>query len=158
MIERSGIEMWLFEIIGAIFFGLFLFLIFGAVAVFLDYKQESEMGVRLGETLNGSPPEKKNVIVKDGWLIGLEKLGIYIDGVEDYERELKRDLRELMNITLPEIANMPVGVDMKVKYGGVIKREIMAVIEKVDEERARKMRDEVEFLVEYGLGEKAKIE
>ena len=149
--------MWLFEIIGAIFFGLFLFLIFGAVAVFLDYKQESEMGARFSETLDGEPPKKNSrVIVKDGWLIGLEKLGIHIEGVEDYERELKRDLRELMNITLPDIASMPVGVDMKLKYGGVVKREIIAVIERVDEERAQKAREEIDFLMEYGLGERAK--
>jgi len=157
LIERGGIQMWLMQIIGGLFIGAFAFLGFGMWCVYMDYKQESEMGERLGDTLNGKPPERAEAKVRRGdWLVGLEKLGVYIDGVEDYEVELRRDLRELMNITLPEMAGMSVGVDMKVKYGGAVKREIMAVIEKADEERAQKMRDEVEFLVEYGLGEKAK--
>lgn len=157
LIERSEIEMWLMQIIGGLFIGAFAFLGFGIWCVYMDYKQESEMGARLGDTLNGKPSERSEVKVRRGdWLVGLENLGVYIDGVEGYEMELRRDLRELMNITLPEMAGMSVGVDMKVKYGGVVKREILAVIAKADEERAAKARDEVEFLVEYGLGEKAK--
>ena len=157
LIERSGIEMWLMQIIGGLFVGAFAFLGFGMWCVYMDYKQESEMGERLGDTLNGKPPERSEVKVRRGdWLVGLEKLGVYIDGVEGYEMELRRDLRELINITLPEMAGMSVGVDMKVKYGGAVRREILAVIAKADEERAAKARDEVEFLVEYGLGEKAK--
>ena len=159
LIERSGIEMWLMQIIGGLFIGAFAFLGFGMWCVYMDYKQDSEMGMRLGDTPNGKPPERADVKVRRGdWLVGLENLGVYIDGVEGYEMELRRDLRELMNITLPEMAGMPIGVDMKVKYGGAVKREILAVIEKADEERAAKARGEVEFLVEYGLGEKAKIE
>ena len=144
--------MWLFEIIGAIFFGLFLFVLVGAIAVYLDYKKENEMGTRLGATLDGEPPKRK-VEKKKDWVVGLEKLGIEIDGVEGYESELRRDLRELMNVTLPKIGEMDISEETRGVYANVVRGEIEKVIVKVNEERARKERDDMDYLMRYGLGD-----
>ena len=144
--------MWLFEIIGAIFFGLFLFVLVGAIAVYLDYKKENEMGVRLSATLDGEPPKRK-VKEKKDWVVGLEKLGIEIDGVEGYESELRRELRELMNVTLPKIGEMDISEETRGVYANVVRGEIERVIVMVDEERARKERDDMDYLIRYGLGD-----
>ena len=144
--------MWLFEIIGAIFFGLFLFVLGGAIAVYLEYKKENEMGARLSATLDGEPPKRK-VEEKKDWVVGLDKLGIEIDGVEGYESELRRELRELMNVTLPKIGEMDVSEETRGIYANVVKGEIERVIVMVDEERARKERDDMDYLIRYGLGD-----
>ena len=144
--------MWLFEIIGAIFFGLFLFVLVGAIAVYLDYKKENEMGARLGATLNGEPPKRKEEEKKE-WVVGLEKLGVQIDGVEGYESELRRELRELMNVTLPKIGEMDISEETREIYANVVRGEMEKVIVKVNEERARKERDDMDYLIRYGLGD-----
>lgn len=144
--------MWLFEIIGAIFFGLFLFVLVGAIAVYLEYKKENEMGARLSATLDGEPPKRK-VEEKKDWVVGLEKLGIQIDGVEGYESELRRELRELMNVTLPKIGEMDVSEETRRIYANVVRGEIERVIVMVNEERARKERDDMDYLMRYGLGD-----
>lgn len=144
--------MWLFEIIGAIFFGLFLFLLVGAIAVYLDYKKENEMGARLGATLDGEPPKRK-VEKKKDWVMGLEELGVQIDGVEGYESELRRELRELMNVTLPKIGEMDISEETREIYANVVRGEMERVIVIVDEERARKQRDDMDYLIRYGLGD-----
>ncbi|TCI26660.1 hypothetical protein EVJ32_04615 [Exiguobacterium sp. SH5S4] len=148
-------KMFLMYLIGLVFFGGFLLLMVGSFANYMDYKQESEMGARLGDTLNGRPPERAKPVVKD-WVQGLRKLGIEIADVETYESELRRDLRELMNVTLPEIAKMDIGLEMKVEYGGVIRREVDAVIERAKREKTDRVKSEIDYLVGYGLGEKAK--
>lgn len=144
--------MWLFEIIGAVFFGLFLFVLVGAIAVYLDYKKENEMGARLSATLDGEPPKRK-VEEKKDWVVGLEKLGIQINGVEGYESELRRELRELMNVTLPKIGEMDVSEETREIYANVVRGEMEKVIVMVNEERARKERDDMDYLMRYGLGD-----
>ena len=144
--------MWLFEIIGAMFFGLFLFVLVGAIAVYLDYKKENEMGTRLSATLDGEPPKRK-VEEKKEWVVGLEKLGIEIDGVERYESELRRELRELMNVTLPKIGEVDISEETREIYANVVRSEMERVIVMVDEERARKERDDMDYLMRYGLGD-----
>ena len=144
--------MWLFEIIGAIFFGLFLFVLVGAIAVYLDYKKENEMGARLSATLDGEPPKRK-VEEKKEWVVGLEKLGVQINGVEGYESELRRELRELMNVTLPKIGEMDISEETREIYANVVRGEMEKVIVKVNEERARKERDDMDYLMRYGLGD-----
>ena len=144
--------MWLFEIIGAMFFGLFLFVLGGAIAVYLEYKKENEMGARLSATLDGEPPKRK-VEEKKDWVVGLEKLGIEIDGVEGYESELRRELRELMNVTLPKIGEMDISEETRRVYANVVRGEVERVIVMVDEERARKERDDMDYLIRYGLGD-----
>lgn len=144
--------MWLFEIIGAMFFGLFLFVLVGAIAVYLEYKKENEMGARLGATLDGEPPKRK-VEEKKDWVVGLEKLGIQIDGVEGYESELRRELRELMSVTLPKIGEMDVSDETREIYANVVRGEMERVIVMVNEERARKERDDMDYLIRYGLGD-----
>lgn len=144
--------MWLFEIIGAIFFGLFLFVLGGAIAVYLEYKKENEMGARLSATLDGEPPKRK-VEEKKEWVVGLEKLGVQIDGVEGYESELRRELRELMNVTLPKIGEMDISEETREIYANVVRGEMEKVIVKVNEERARKERDDMDYLMRYGLGD-----
>ena len=144
--------MWLFEIIGAMFFGLFLFVLVGAIAVYLEYKKENEMGTRLSATLDGEPPKRK-VEEKKEWVVGLEKLGIQIDGVERYESELRRELRELMNVTLPKIGEMDISEETREIYANVVRGEMEKVIVKVNEERARKERNDMDYLMRYGLGD-----
>ena len=146
--------MFLMYLIGLVIFAGFLLLMVGAFANYMDYKQEGEMGARLGATLNGSPPERV-VPVKKDWVEGLDKLGIVIEDVEEYEVELKRDLRELMNVTLPEIAKMDVGIETKVEHGGMIRKEIEDVIERAKRERGDRVKSEIDYLVRYGLGERA---
>lgn len=147
--------MFLMYLIGLVIFAGFLLLMVGAFANFLDYKQEGEMGARLGATLNGSPPERVAPTKKD-WVLGLDKLGIVIKDVEKYESELRRDLREMMNVTLPEIAKMDLGVDAKLEYGGMIRKEIEDVIERAKRERGDRVKSEVDYLVRYGLGDEGK--
>jgi hypothetical protein len=144
--------MWLFEIIGAMFFGLFLFVLIGAIAVYLDYKKENEMGARLSATLDGEPPKRK-VEEKKDWVVGLEKLGVQIYGVEGYESELRRELRELMSVTLPKIGEMDVSEETREIYANVVRGEMERVIVMVNEERARKERDDMDYLMRYGLGD-----
>ena len=144
--------MWLFEIIGAMFFGLFLFVLGGAIVVYLEYKKENEMGTRLSATLDGEPPKRK-VEEKKDWVVGLEKLGVQINGVERYESELRRELRELMNVTLPKIGEMDISEETREIYANVVRGEMEKVIVKVNEKRARKERDDMDYLMRYGLGD-----